>query len=557
MTLINEELRMQNAELRIYNLHFYDLYNSLIILLLLCSTAIYAQSEYRYQDATQLWRLTDNAAGLAIDSSQNRGYAQLGVEHWDGDYTRVQEGKQTNRLLFETERYQKVGKYLYGYGRFDFDYGRTKGRAWCDVSRPYNAAPYFPGSAIEGKYDFMDFNFTAALGSTKVGNWNFGLRLDYKVNDLSRLRDPRSRSLLLEYKLTPGVAYSIGSRHTIGLAGNYHRRKEKIDGVKTVQTDATIPYYTMSGMEHANATVGGYSSYKREWVNHRFGGELTYAYKAGRYNLLAAASIDRGSENIYGQYMYEEGKYVDCNYGLRLHNRIEGDGVLHEVDVKFAWNRGYADEYRQKYEYESADDKQTKEYLYPVRQPDGTIVYEKKEVTATSQHSSQYYTTQLILRKRYQVRLFNTDVHYRLNFTDAGSVKAYVGGRFFTGDAKNRYILPTSDLHYGSCNIDVEGGLRTLRQRLWIDAGVTVHLKNAADLALADYTTPYAQGVLLPDMAYYNANYWQGRLALTYHFPLKIKGKRTSWYVRAHGKYLHTNNSLSSREAGLTVGLFN
>lgn len=142
MTLINEELRMQNAKLRIYNLHFYDLYNSLIILLLLCSTAIYAQSEYRYQDATQLWRLTDNAAGLAIDSSQNRGYAQLGVEHWDGDYTRVQEGKQTNRLLFETERYQKVGKYLYGYGRFDFDYGRTKGRTWCDVSRPYNAAPY-------------------------------------------------------------------------------------------------------------------------------------------------------------------------------------------------------------------------------------------------------------------------------------------------------------------------------------------------------------------------------------------------------------------------------
>ena len=74
-----------------------------------------------------------------------------------------------------------------------------------------------------------------------------------------------------------------------------------------------------------------------------------YDYKAGRYNLLAGASIDRGSENIYGQYMYEEGKYVDCNYGLRLHNRIEGDGVLHEVDVKFAWNRGYADEYRSKY----------------------------------------------------------------------------------------------------------------------------------------------------------------------------------------------------------------
>ena len=45
---------------------------------------------YRYQDATQLWRLTDNAAGLGLDNSENRGSAEFALEHRSGDYRRVQ-----------------------------------------------------------------------------------------------------------------------------------------------------------------------------------------------------------------------------------------------------------------------------------------------------------------------------------------------------------------------------------------------------------------------------------------------------------------------------------
>ena len=58
------------------------------------------ESKYRYDDATQLWRLTNNPAGLGIDSSRNRGYALFNLEHQDGSYARVQEGRQTNQLRF-------------------------------------------------------------------------------------------------------------------------------------------------------------------------------------------------------------------------------------------------------------------------------------------------------------------------------------------------------------------------------------------------------------------------------------------------------------------------
>ena len=533
-----------------------------ILAMALTACTVYAQQkasalgEYRFDDATQLWRLTDNAAGLGIDTTRNRGYAEIGYYHHSGDYTRVQEGTRSNQLRFETERYQKIGKYIYGYGRFDFDYGRVNNRTWCDVRRPYNSNPYFSGSAIMGKYDFQDFNFTAALGSAAIGKWHFGMRLDYNVGDLSRLRDPRPRSQLLEYKIIPAVTYTFG-KNTFGLSGNYHRRKEKIDGVRTIQSDATIMYYNMTGLEHAVGTVSGYSGYQREWVDHRFGAELTYSYKSDRYNMIAAATIERGSENILGQYEKEEGKYVDYNYGFSIRNRIKAENLLHEIDFSLGYEQSYADEYTQKFKAENNDEVKTKTYSYEHRLPDGTIEIRDSTITQTYPVSSQYYETMLVMKKRFQVKIFKTDFHYRLNFTDGERVNRYVGARFTSCDTKNKYILPESSLHYDGYNVLLEGGTSLLKQRLWLDGGFTMHFNGTATLALNDPTTDYAVGVLIPDMKYYRSNYVKGSLSVTYQFPITFKKKQTMWYVRANGDWLRTNSNLHASSFGVTLGMFN
>ena len=109
---------------------------------------------------------------------------------------------------------------------------------------------------MSGSYDRQDISLTAAVGTTAFGPWRFGLRLDYQLGDLSRLRDPRSRSEMLDYRLSPSFTYSIG-RSTLGLEGHYRRYKEKIPDITTVQTDPNMKYYTMTGMENANGVVGG------------------------------------------------------------------------------------------------------------------------------------------------------------------------------------------------------------------------------------------------------------------------------------------------------------
>ena len=493
------------------------------------SSAAAQSSEYRYNDATQLWRTTDVAAGLTLDSTQNRGVAYFNLYHKSGDYHRVQEGGMQNQLQFFTERYQKIGKYLYGYGRFQFDMGRTKQRAWSDVQRTYNSNPFIVGSSVVGKYDNQSFDFTAAVGTTSLSNWRMGLRLDYQVGDLSRLRDPRSRSQLLDYKLTPSVTYTL-DHHTLGLSGFYHRRKEKIPNINTVQDDPNLQYYLMSGMEAANGTTGGYKGFNREWVNHEVGASLAYGYQGGALSSLTTIGISRGEEYMYETYKRQPGRYFTYRYGVQSQNRLHTESLLHELDVSACYEQGYADEYRQQLQIDN---------------------------DAQTGYTSYSYKTLITFKKRYQVKLFDLDLRYRLNFIADKAVDGYVGLKGHIGHADNKHLLPTSQLRYGAADITLEGGKALLKnRRLWIDAAATRHSATKHSLQLADATTDYAQSVLLPDMQYLRADYWQGSLAVTYQFPLTIKGYKSQWFVKAYGSYLKTNNHLNASTTGMSFGIY-
>ncbi len=510
--------------------------------LLICLLALFAgsapaqtplagESEYRYNDATQLWRNTDMAAGLSIDSARNRGVAYLNLYHRQGDYHRVQEGSMQNQLQFFTERYQTVGKYLYGYGRFQFDMGRTKNRTWSDVQRTYHSNPFIVGSSINGKYDNQSFDFTAALGTTDFGGWRFGARLDYLVSDLSRLSDPRSRSQLLDYRITPSVTYTTG-RNTFGLSGYYHRRKEKIPNINTVQDDPNLVYYQMSGMETVSGTTGGYKGFQREWVNHQFGASLSYGYKADALSSLTTATVSRGEEDIYEQYKRQPGRYCSYRYALSTQNRLQQGHLLHQLDLSADYRESFTDEYRQELQI---------------------------DIDAEKGYTSYSYNTLITFKKRYQVRLFDLDLHYKLHFTDGQqAINGYVGLKGHLSTSKDKHLLPTSQLKLGATDITLEGGKALLgNNKLWLDASIGYHHASTANLELADATTAYAQQVLLPDMEYYRAKYWKGTLSITYQFPFTIKQVRSRWFLRAYGNYLKTNNSLDASTVGVSIGLFN
>lgn len=494
------------------------------------------EGAYRYADATQLWRLTDNAAGLSLDAGDanhyDRGFAEFDLQHSEGDYRRVQEGGQRNQLSFLTERYQRVGKYLVGYGRFLFDMDRTKDRAWCDVMRPYNSNPFFGGSSVRGKYDTQQFDLTAALGTVAFYGFRFGARLDYKVGDLSRLRDPRSRSELLQYRLTPAVTYSLGANghHTIGLSGHYDRRKEKIPNMTTVQQDPNLMYYQMTGLEQTTGLIGGYSGYNREWVNHQLGAALDYGYSDGRLNSLTSAGIARGTENIWGTYKYEPGRFTSYIYNVASHNRYLTRHTLHQIDIDLNATEAYADEYRQQ------------------------LIQERD---ADKGYTSYRYETLIEYRKRYQVKTYDATLHYRLSHLstlNSQHVTGYIGAAATLCGATNKHLLPTSKLEYQRVDATFEGGYAFFGSRLWLDAAVSYSHAPKADIALAE-TTEYGTQVLLPDMNFYRSDFWRGQLSLKYTFPLTISGTHSTAYAKVHADGIKADNDLDRKTIGLSIGI--
>lgn len=71
---------------------------------------------YQMLDQQLLFHHTNNAAGLGIDASPNRGTAAFRYTYDGGHYRRVQEGTSTHALHFVTESYQKLSKWLYATG---------------------------------------------------------------------------------------------------------------------------------------------------------------------------------------------------------------------------------------------------------------------------------------------------------------------------------------------------------------------------------------------------------------------------------------------------------
>lgn len=505
------------------------------------SDSLVGEPEYRYKNLTQLWHNTSNAAGLSLDDSSNRGFASIGFSHRGGDYHRVQEGGAMNNMQFFTERYQRLGRYLYSYGKVDFNLGRTKDRAFADQYRPYNSNPYQSGSDIAGSYDHQDFDMVASVGTTDFSGWRFGLQLNYQLGDLSRLRDPRSRSQLLDYRLTPSVSYTMGG-HTLGLSGYYDRRKEKMRPLVTVQSDATLTYYLFSGMEYATGTIGGYSSFNREWVNHQVGAAMDYGYRSDSFHTLNSFGISRGEEYAYGTYKYEPGRYFTYLYNVQSQNRLLTGSVLHQVDVRMDWQQGYADEYRQQ-----------------------LIIKNDPQIGTTS----YTYEKQLEFRKRYQVRTFDCAFRYRANFLNdapsrllqqaTASLKGYTGFSIDTHKASNRHLLPLSSSDFSRINFQLENGISLFKQHLTADLTLGYSVSTRADLQLADDSSILAQRVLLKDLPYYDANLLYGRLQVMYQFPLTIKRSRAMWFVKAFGDFTSANSAGHPNlyNVGFSVGLFN
>lgn len=478
-----------------------------------------------------LWLRSQNASGLSLAKIGNFGHTAINAEQSNGDYYRIQEGDRKKSLSVFSERFQKIDKNWYVYGRFQFNMGRQYNRSWSDVIRTYNSNPYIYGSSVKGNYDFQNYAFLAKIATAPKGKLAYGAQINYEVTDLSRLKDPRSRTLLADYSLIPSISYELAENQHVGLSVKYRRRKEKTPNVTTVQTDPNLKYYAFKGVGNVEGTIGAYSSFKRQFVDQIYGIGLDYHLIRGAFESLSSFEFDKGKETVYGTNKQSPGVYRHSDYSLSTTATYVRGKLEHRLSIVGSYTTGAADEYKQ------------------IKITD---IDQETGITSISWENLYVY------KKQYKLSDVNANANYKLALLDlSGLQKAFVEADLNYSDFENKYTLPFSSLNHSGLSVLLKAGFRLFshgQYSLWLTPHVGSYSPQKTALVTTD-DNEYVQQVLLPDVEYYKDSYlnWGGEVKFV--FPTEIRKKINIGYLKLETDQLHASSNLKRHTYFFTLGL--
>lgn len=499
--------------------------------------------EHQLTTVVNPWLSTDNAAGLASSSYTDHAQASLGVETSSGDYHRAQEGNRINKLIFSAESYNRLSKNWIAWGSFNFNMQREKERAWSDVIDTYNSSPYIFGSSIKGKYDTQMFDLHFKLARPTKGIASYGVTVDYKVADMSRLRDPRSRTQLADYCLRPSVVLSLGSHSNIGVTGAYRWKKEKLPNITTVQEDPNILYYNMLGMEFATATVAGFKGFKRQFVSAYWGGDVQYSLHNTADMFLLSAGAMFEDQKIEDDTKETPGNFKAYHINIDGFYNHQTEKTLFSANWKNYYKRGHANENLQE--------------LISTTDPSTGV-------------SSKQWNTIYTYNDRYRVIQYRSDIDISLRGHEAQS-KDYswlVGLKGGINGFQQAYRMPTSTNDVKIGKIGAYGSARLYNKdsrslRLNLHANYSFNIKNDLKMAASSLqpltsssstfetgTYNYATNVMEADKAYFDAKTAEWGIDAQYNFALKMKSSKLNAFFKAYYSNLHASDSMGSWNGG-------
>ncbi|MGL5317853.1 MAG: DUF6850 family outer membrane beta-barrel protein [Bacteroidales bacterium] len=505
-----------------------------LVLITLCNQAIYAQGQKDKEKREPLtleerdvevnkrtWGQTQNAAGIMMDPYMENGQTEFSGYLSGGDYHRSQEGDGKNGIVFKTDRFDRINDKVWVWGSFRFDMNRETNRAWSDVISTYNSSPFSFGSSIPASYDSQMFDFKAKVGYNLKSNLKLGLGIDYLVGDVSRLRDPRTRTYLADYGINPALVYVLNDQHSFGLTGAFRYRKDKMPSVMTVQENPDFKYYPMLGLENGeeprlndgaqsgNGIERGFNGFRRQYVSSFFGGSLQYAYKTDELSWITSAGILYENQEVLGDVKRSPGEFFADNFDFSSQLQLTKGEFLHEISLSGAYKRGFANEFIQS--------------LNEVRDPVSGIV-------------SKEWITNFVYTKQYELNTTAFNIDYKLSSIDPkGGYRWYVGAHSEFNSFKNQYNLPLSYLKTAHMQAQINGGYRVWKKNnhaVTFEACIGGLKSLKSDLLLNNTENDLAKNIWIPDANYYKVNNFNWRAEANYSFPIRTSKVTLSGYLR-------------------------
>lgn len=476
-----------------------------------------------------LWLNTDNAAGAAVDGHRKYADVVFGYDFYGGDFNRPQQGDSGNSFSFKSEGGGFVTPGFYAWGKFTYNRDKVKNTLYnSGILDPFRGMPYFAADTNRSDWNNQYYDLEYRIASKKF--WDklaVGVSGEYVSSLGAKQVDMRVESRYYTFVIRPGIVYSPGKRHNIGICAEYYNLREVSSMLNANSyVDQTVWWMVGLGDGTYEASRGG----TRHYNGNSVGGGLQYNYDGGVRLMLDAK---------YTQ------KVEDVNYGT---GRRQNYGSVKDnaLNVKLTAVFNPAGEYSYRLKASLLD-----------RDIDGIEYIQTYESTGdwadyvTQWHGVRSTYSTLNVKGSYEV-IRNAGDEYRWS---AGIWADYT-------DYEEKYLIPashrTAENVKAGLNLKYNAPLgRRLDNRLLVGAGYAYNANLGGEYVYGGNHPEYptVEKFMPWDTDYLTTDYHDMNVSVCYSQRLRAKA-RANFFVGAEFRYLKTSAERFNHRsiAGFTAG---
>lgn len=504
----------------------YTVFFSIFVLHTTHAQTVSTELKHEIHELNNLWLNANNAAGLGFTNFESYGLSYIGYQQSNGNLRRAQQGDSNGGLIFGSQRYNKIGNDWYTWGQFSFQTDREKNKSWSNVFNPYNDSPYIFGDSVKATYDKQLFDLKAKIAKRANDTWGYGLSLNYNAGDMSRIRDPRTRTFIVNYSAQPSVVIALGQSQQVGLNIGLGFEKEKMPSVVTIQTDPKIDYYFFLGNENAYAVLDGYKAFSRQYTTLKYNAGLQHVYKSNNTQLFNSLSYLNRKQEVLGSERESPGNFKS--------QQFEFESRLSQISGKYMfgyqlvgnYKAGVANEYLQE--------------RVEIRNPETGV-------------TSREWKTLFVYNNRYTTNSYNIQLQSDIKRLTADKTEYLwkLGIDMSAFGFDNKYYMPQSSFVSDIAKIGVFGAVRLFEKSKHaivfnakasqsLSLNNSVVLNNIASTSPSIYDTNFekatkriASEITLFDANMLSENIFSYEMALQYSFPIQLKASTITGALKA------------------------
>lgn len=491
---------------------------------------------------------SENASGLIFTDFKQYGISDLGYKYKKTDLNRAQSGDTESGLEFVSERYDRILTDWYTWGKFEFHMNREKNRNWSSVFNTYDDSPYIFGDSVKSSYDKQFFDLQAKIAKRFGSKVALGIGLNYYAGDMSRLRDPRTRSYLVNYSFVPGLMYAINDKNTIGFNIGVGFEKEKMPSITTVQTDPKIDYYFFLGNENAYSVLDGYKGFDRQYVTFHYNFGLQYNLKTVNAGWSNDFGLKIRKQEVLGSERESPGNYLSSTINASSQFYYQFKKHILNMHFKANYKNGFADEFLQ----------------------------ERIEIRDTVTGStSKEWITLYTYDNRYVNNVYDFSLNVDLrNLIKNGNDYSWMAGiKAYLDGFSNKYYLPYSAFESQRLSLGAYGSVRLFEKNthsMNVSMGVdyifntfnNVELNSIASLpettslsSAQQATQRVASEIILKDAELFKQDVLSFSASINYAFPIMVKKTRLTGQLKLHGNYKSASTFGDESFIGASFGI--